>query len=75
MGILNIGGFLGYTLAVVCLWPHVLQCLLKSSLTCLFSCWPLKAGEENPVVDLSVVSLNGPLHTVVMKKPDDPRIG
>uniref|UniRef100_A0A671YZ28 Dipeptidyl-peptidase 6b n=1 Tax=Sparus aurata TaxID=8175 RepID=A0A671YZ28_SPAAU len=34
-----------------------------------------KAGEENPVVHLSVVSLNGPLHTVVMKKPDDPRIG
>lgn len=37
--------------------------------------WPLQAGEENPVVHLSVVSLNGPLHTVVMKKPDDPRIG
>lgn len=35
----------------------------------------LQAGEENPVVHLSVVSLNGPLHTVVMKKPDDPRIG
>uniref|UniRef100_A0A3Q3X9B0 Uncharacterized protein n=1 Tax=Mola mola TaxID=94237 RepID=A0A3Q3X9B0_MOLML len=34
-----------------------------------------KAGEENPRVHLSVVSLNGPLHTVVMKKPDDPRIG
>ncbi|XP_055084460.1 dipeptidyl aminopeptidase-like protein 6 isoform X2 [Periophthalmus magnuspinnatus] len=34
-----------------------------------------KAGEENPVVQLSVVSLNGPLHTVLMKKPDDPRIG
>uniref|UniRef100_A0A7N8XED7 Dipeptidyl-peptidase 6b n=1 Tax=Mastacembelus armatus TaxID=205130 RepID=A0A7N8XED7_9TELE len=34
-----------------------------------------KAGEENPIVHLSVVSLNGPLHTVVMKKPDDPRIG
>ncbi|TKS79800.1 Dipeptidyl aminopeptidase-like protein 6 DPPX [Collichthys lucidus] len=34
-----------------------------------------KAGEENPVVHLSVVSLNGPSHTVVMKKPDDPRIG
>uniref|UniRef100_A0A4W6DHW8 Dipeptidyl-peptidase 6b n=1 Tax=Lates calcarifer TaxID=8187 RepID=A0A4W6DHW8_LATCA len=34
-----------------------------------------KAGEENPAVHLSVVSLNGPLHTVVMKKPDDPRIG
>ncbi|KAF3858234.1 hypothetical protein F7725_011435 [Dissostichus mawsoni] len=35
----------------------------------------MEAGEENPVVHLSVVSLNGPLHTVVMKKPDDPRIG
>ncbi|XP_072220460.1 A-type potassium channel modulatory protein DPP6-like isoform X2 [Leuresthes tenuis] len=34
-----------------------------------------KAGEENPMVHLSVVSLHGPLHTVVMKKPDDPRIG
>ncbi|XP_062284709.1 dipeptidyl aminopeptidase-like protein 6b [Scomber scombrus] len=34
-----------------------------------------KAGEENPVVYLSVVSLSGPVHTVVMKKPDDPRIG
>ncbi|KAM6948501.1 A-type potassium channel modulatory protein DPP6-like [Aplochiton taeniatus] len=34
-----------------------------------------KAGEENPVVHLSVVSLNGPLHTVTMKKPEDPRIG
>lgn len=44
-----------------------------SSLICLISCW--KAGEENPRVHLSVVSLNGPLHTVVMKKPDDPRIG
>eukprot|EP00064_Thunnus_orientalis_P001733 superscaffoldBa00000120_g1736 len=35
----------------------------------------MEAGEENPAVHLSVVSLNGPLHTVVMKKPDDPRIG
>uniref|UniRef100_A0A1A8BM14 Dipeptidyl-peptidase 6b n=1 Tax=Nothobranchius kadleci TaxID=1051664 RepID=A0A1A8BM14_NOTKA len=34
-----------------------------------------KAGEENPAVHLSVVSLHGPLHTVVMKKPEDPRIG
>lgn len=34
-----------------------------------------QAGEENPVVQLSVVGLNGPLHTVAMKKPDDPRIG
>lgn len=53
--------------------PHCLQ--LKSSLTYLVSSWLLQAGEENPVVHLSVVSLNGPLHTVVMKKPDDPRIG
>ncbi|XP_062338487.1 dipeptidyl aminopeptidase-like protein 6 isoform X3 [Osmerus eperlanus] len=34
-----------------------------------------KAGEENPVVLLFVASLNGPVHTVEMKKPDDPRIG
>uniref|UniRef100_A0A1A8RX00 Dipeptidyl-peptidase 6b n=2 Tax=Nothobranchius rachovii TaxID=451742 RepID=A0A1A8RX00_9TELE len=34
-----------------------------------------KAGEENPAVHLSVVNLHGPLHTVVMKKPEDPRIG
>ncbi|XP_062849828.1 dipeptidyl aminopeptidase-like protein 6b isoform X2 [Trichomycterus rosablanca] len=34
-----------------------------------------KAGEENPEIYLSVVSLNGPLHTVRMKKPEDPRIG
>ncbi|KAI4878671.1 hypothetical protein NFI96_017605 [Prochilodus magdalenae] len=34
-----------------------------------------KAGEENPEIYLSVVSLNGPLHTMVMKKPEDPRIG
>uniref|UniRef100_A0A4W4FAL8 Dipeptidyl-peptidase 6b n=1 Tax=Electrophorus electricus TaxID=8005 RepID=A0A4W4FAL8_ELEEL len=34
-----------------------------------------KAGTENPDVSLSVVSLNGPLHTVRMKKPEDPRIG
>ncbi|XP_015228068.1 PREDICTED: dipeptidyl aminopeptidase-like protein 6 isoform X2 [Cyprinodon variegatus] len=34
-----------------------------------------KAGEENPVVHLSVVGLHGLLHTVVMRKPDDPRIG
>uniref|UniRef100_A0A3P9J9T5 Dipeptidyl-peptidase 6b n=1 Tax=Oryzias latipes TaxID=8090 RepID=A0A3P9J9T5_ORYLA len=33
-----------------------------------------KAGKENPTVHLSVVNLHGPLHTVVMKKPDDPRI-
>lgn len=48
---------------------------LKSKPTYLISSWPLQAGEENPVVHLSVVSLNGPLHTVLMKKPDDPRIG
>uniref|UniRef100_W5LH02 Dipeptidyl-peptidase 6b n=1 Tax=Astyanax mexicanus TaxID=7994 RepID=W5LH02_ASTMX len=34
-----------------------------------------KAGEENPEIYLSVVSVNGPLHTVQMKKPEDPRIG
>lgn len=48
---------------------------LKSNPTYLISSWSLQAGEENPVVHLSVVSLNGPLHTVLMKKPDDPRIG
>lgn len=35
----------------------------------------LQAGEENPEISVSVVSLNGPLHTVRMKKPEDPRIG
>lgn len=39
------------------------------------SCRMFQAGEENPAVQLWVVSLNGPLHTVAMKKPDDPRIG
>ncbi|GAA6091977.1 dipeptidyl aminopeptidase-like protein 6b isoform X1 [Tachysurus ichikawai] len=34
-----------------------------------------KAGEENPEVYVSVTSLIGPLHTVRMKKPEDPRIG
>ncbi|KAL7876649.1 hypothetical protein AOLI_G00116120 [Acnodon oligacanthus] len=34
-----------------------------------------KAGEENPEIYLSVVNLNGPLHTIRMKKPEDPRIG
>uniref|UniRef100_A0A3Q2CW50 A-type potassium channel modulatory protein DPP6 n=1 Tax=Cyprinodon variegatus TaxID=28743 RepID=A0A3Q2CW50_CYPVA len=34
-----------------------------------------KAGEENPVITLYVVNLNGPLHTIEMRKPDDPRIG
>ncbi|CAL8279965.1 unnamed protein product [Lota lota] len=33
-----------------------------------------KAGEENPTIRLLVVSLNGPLHTVEMIKPNDPRI-
>uniref|UniRef100_H3D7X8 A-type potassium channel modulatory protein DPP6 n=1 Tax=Tetraodon nigroviridis TaxID=99883 RepID=H3D7X8_TETNG len=33
------------------------------------------AGEENPVIALYVVNLNGPLHTIEMRKPDDPRIG
>ncbi|KAJ3595358.1 hypothetical protein NHX12_004662, partial [Muraenolepis orangiensis] len=34
-----------------------------------------KAGEENPIIQLQVVSLNGPPHTVEMIKPEDPRIG
>ncbi|XP_068604393.1 A-type potassium channel modulatory protein DPP6-like [Brachionichthys hirsutus] len=34
-----------------------------------------KAGEENPVITLHVVNLNGPLHTIEMRRPDDPRIG
>ncbi|XP_047667407.1 dipeptidyl aminopeptidase-like protein 6 isoform X1 [Tachysurus fulvidraco] len=34
-----------------------------------------KAGEENPVISLYVVNLNGPLHTIQMRRPDDPRIG
>lgn len=34
-----------------------------------------KAGEVNPTIQLFVVSLNGPPHTVEMKKPEDPRIG
>ncbi|XP_030219459.1 dipeptidyl aminopeptidase-like protein 6 isoform X2 [Gadus morhua] len=33
-----------------------------------------KAGEGNPTIKLLVVSLNGPLHTVEMVKPEDPRI-
>lgn len=55
--------------------PYCLKLKVRDSLTYLVSPWPLQAGEENPIVHLSVVSLNGPLHTVVMKKPDDPRIG
>uniref|UniRef100_A0A8C2FUS4 A-type potassium channel modulatory protein DPP6 n=1 Tax=Cyprinus carpio TaxID=7962 RepID=A0A8C2FUS4_CYPCA len=34
-----------------------------------------KAGEENPVISLYVVNLNGPLHTVEMRRPEDQRIG
>lgn len=34
-----------------------------------------QAGEENPVITLYVVNLNGPLHTIEMRRPDDPRIG
>ncbi len=36
---------------------------------------PVQAGEENPVITLYVVNLNGPLHTIEMRRPDDPRIG
>ncbi|XP_043082445.1 dipeptidyl aminopeptidase-like protein 6 isoform X1 [Puntigrus tetrazona] len=34
-----------------------------------------KAGEENPIISLYVVNLNGPLHTVEMRRPEDQRIG
>uniref|UniRef100_A0A3Q0ST04 A-type potassium channel modulatory protein DPP6 n=1 Tax=Amphilophus citrinellus TaxID=61819 RepID=A0A3Q0ST04_AMPCI len=34
-----------------------------------------KAGEENPVITLYVVNLNGPPYTIEMRRPDDPRIG
>uniref|UniRef100_A0A8C9Y1I9 A-type potassium channel modulatory protein DPP6 n=1 Tax=Sander lucioperca TaxID=283035 RepID=A0A8C9Y1I9_SANLU len=34
-----------------------------------------KAGEENPVITLYIVNLNGPLHTIEMRRPDDPRMG
>nr|XP_023679388.1 dipeptidyl aminopeptidase-like protein 6 isoform X2 [Paramormyrops kingsleyae] len=34
-----------------------------------------KAGEENPQIQLYVVNLNGPLHTMEMRRPEDPRIG
>uniref|UniRef100_A0A3B4BLK5 A-type potassium channel modulatory protein DPP6 n=1 Tax=Periophthalmus magnuspinnatus TaxID=409849 RepID=A0A3B4BLK5_9GOBI len=34
-----------------------------------------KAGEENPVITIYVVNLNGPLHTIEMRRPDDTRIG
>ncbi|XP_061661130.1 dipeptidyl aminopeptidase-like protein 6 isoform X2 [Syngnathoides biaculeatus] len=33
-----------------------------------------KAGEENPLITLYVVNLNGPLHTIEMRRPDDPRL-
>ncbi|XP_062848085.1 dipeptidyl aminopeptidase-like protein 6 [Trichomycterus rosablanca] len=33
-----------------------------------------KAGEENPVISLYVVNLNGPLHTIQMRRPNDQRI-
>ncbi|XP_077410267.1 A-type potassium channel modulatory protein DPP6 isoform X2 [Vanacampus margaritifer] len=33
-----------------------------------------KAGEENPLLTLYVVNLNGPLHTTEMRRPDDPRL-
>ncbi|XP_048868041.1 dipeptidyl aminopeptidase-like protein 6 isoform X3 [Brienomyrus brachyistius] len=34
-----------------------------------------KAGEQNPDISLYVVNLNGPLHTVEMKRPEDQRFG
>uniref|UniRef100_A0A8C9SRZ1 A-type potassium channel modulatory protein DPP6 n=1 Tax=Scleropages formosus TaxID=113540 RepID=A0A8C9SRZ1_SCLFO len=34
-----------------------------------------KAGEPNPVVSLYVVNLNGPLHTMEMRRPEDQRFG
>uniref|UniRef100_A0A673YA35 A-type potassium channel modulatory protein DPP6 n=1 Tax=Salmo trutta TaxID=8032 RepID=A0A673YA35_SALTR len=34
-----------------------------------------KAGEENPVISLYVVNLNGPLHTMEMRRPEDQRMG
>ncbi|CAB1341079.1 unnamed protein product, partial [Coregonus sp. 'balchen'] len=34
-----------------------------------------KAGEENPVISLYVVNLNGPLHTIEMRRPEDQRMG
>uniref|UniRef100_A0A671SBJ9 A-type potassium channel modulatory protein DPP6 n=1 Tax=Sinocyclocheilus anshuiensis TaxID=1608454 RepID=A0A671SBJ9_9TELE len=36
---------------------------------------PMFTGEENPVISLYVVNLNGPLHTVEMRRPEDQRIG
>ncbi|CAB1349781.1 unnamed protein product [Coregonus sp. 'balchen'] len=35
----------------------------------------MQAGEENPVISLYVVNLNGPLHTIEMRRPEDQRIG
>ncbi|KAI1902256.1 hypothetical protein AGOR_G00042830 [Albula goreensis] len=34
-----------------------------------------KAGEENPMIQLFVVNLNGPLHTVELRRPENQRIG
>ncbi|KAL4624621.1 dipeptidyl aminopeptidase-like protein 6-like [Arapaima gigas] len=34
-----------------------------------------KAGESNPVVSLYVVNLNGPVHTMEMRRPEDQRFG
>ncbi|XP_061110153.1 dipeptidyl aminopeptidase-like protein 6 isoform X1 [Conger conger] len=34
-----------------------------------------KAGEENPMIQLFVVNLNGPLHTMEMRRPENQRIG
>lgn len=72
--------YLWWTLQTSCFYISVslsLHCCTASEELCWICliCRSLQAGEENPVVYLSVVSLNGPLHTVVMKKPDDPRIG
>ncbi|KAG9356118.1 hypothetical protein JZ751_000962 [Albula glossodonta] len=33
------------------------------------------AGEENPTIQLFVVNLNGPLHTVELRRPENQRIG
>ncbi|KAJ8372355.1 hypothetical protein AAFF_G00290240 [Aldrovandia affinis] len=34
-----------------------------------------KAGEENPTIQLFVVNLNGPLHTMEMRRPENQRMG
>lgn len=43
----------------------------------MWYCWMFffQAGEENPVISLYVVNLNGPLHTIEMRRPEDQRIG